>query len=472
MKLLTLLLPLFLLTSASGFVNDGEAEILFPQAIRFVVNLSIPPDEVASAALTVTPAGHEPITIPVNVADALISPDEPQARLAYVWIIPVDDPPPLFSQIDYMWSLTATDGTVASFSDTLTFSDPRSDWVQSIDQSGRLSVTVPRSLGLDPALVRQVYELLRRQANLTEHFNLMIYGMPPGCTPNEEGTPVVRSVRSRAVVDCADGIERAVFAGYDLLVVPPGTEPIVSVVDWLVDQAYGSHWQGKDVPAWFVAGLKQFYNPADKQPLLQPVQQSARERTLYTLPELESVQTSALWQAQSYALLLYTMDRIGVQGVFDLARVNADDFATAYQQAVGQPLSGLVPALSQWIFTRAAVSAFGITPYQPPTATPAPTFTPLPSLPPTMPPTVTLTPTTTPTATVTLPPTITPSTTPTLAPPTVTPRPPGSLPTPTPQPSALETAIAQPGVQAGVVTFLILVLLLLIFLFVRLGNRR
>jgi hypothetical protein len=177
-------------------------------------------------------------------------------------------------------------------------------------------------------------------------------------------------------------------------------------------------------------------------------------------------------------MVLYLADRIGVQGLFDLALVDAEDFATAYERAIDTPLTAFIPAWSQWIFSRSAESLYGITPYQPPTALPSPTETP--SATPT--PTSTPTPTFTPSLTASLTPrgvrtytpplTVTPSQTPPPPPPTVTPRPPGSLQALTPTPTALQVTLAQPSVQAGAITFLLLLLGLLVFLFIRLGNRR
>ncbi len=478
MKLLLLTLPLFLLASVGGFVRDGTAEIIFPAAIRFTVDLTIPANEIASATLTLTPEGRGPLVIPVDLDSAVLNPDAPEARLVYLWTIPVDDPPPLFGQIDYLWSLTSTDGSTGMLSDSLVFADPQADWARTVDPTGRFSLTAPRALALDPMSLRRVYDLLRQNTGSSRSYNLLIGNTPSYCSLRDDGTRFVRGEQSGVIVDCADGIEDAVFAGYERMVVPAGADGETFVIDKLVDAAYAPLWRGKSVPAWFVAGLEQFYDPAEKNALLLPVQQAARQRTLYSQAALESPRDDALWQAQSYALVLYVVDQIGVSGLVDLSIVAAGDFAAAFEQVVGQPISALFPAISQWIFTRAAEFAFGVTPYQPPTAIPTATRTPPPTrfptgtLPPT--PTITLSPTLTPRGirTYVAPPTVTPSPTVTPLPPTLTPRPPGSLPTPTPIPSALQVAVSQPGVQAGLVTFLLLLLALLVFLFIRLGNRR
>jgi hypothetical protein len=260
--------------------------------------------------------------------------------------------------------------------------------------------------------------------------------------------------------------------------VPSGASAEDLITAKLVREFYTPLWNGKAVPEWFLAGLEQLYSPTPKNPLLSPVQQAARAGTLLTLPEMELADESALWRAQSFGMMLYLFDQLGMRGVFDLARVDAEDFPTAYESAIDTPLTALIPAWSQWIFSRSAESLYGITPYQPPTPLPSPTLTPSTTRRPTLTPSPTFTPSlaATPTPrgvrTYTPPPTVTPSETLPPPPPTVTPRPPGSLQPLTPTPTALQVTLSQPGVQAGAITFLLLLLGLLVFVFIRLGNRR
>ncbi len=343
MKLFLLTLPFLLLANVGGFVRDGAAEIIFPAAIRFTLNLTIPASEIASATLTLTSDGRDPLVIPVDLDSAVLNPDAPTADLAYLWTIPIGDPPPLFGQIEYSWSLTSADGSTGTFSDSFVYADPHVEWARTIDPTGRFSLTASRALALDPSSLRQVYDLLHRNTGSSPSYNLLIDETSSYCRRRDDGTSFVRGDQSGVIVDCADRIEAAVFAGYDRLVIPAGADGESFVVALLVDAAYASLWQGKSVPAWFVAGLEQFYDPADKNALLLPVQQASRQRTLYSRSALESPQDEALWQAQSYALILYVVDQVGVSGLVDLAHVDADDFAAAYQQAVGQPLVGTLP---------------------------------------------------------------------------------------------------------------------------------
>lgn len=460
--------------SATGFVRDGAAEIAFPQAIRFTLNADVPTADIVSAELTLDWDDHDPVVLEVDVEQAGRD-TETGSALEYVWRIPVDDPLPLFADIDYRWTLTAADGSTGTLEDFVTFSDPRIDWVHLEDDD--FTVAAPRDQSLLVDSLRDIRALLERSTGRSVNTSLLIYPFDPGCTPTDNPDEQVARAPSGFTVTCDDGIADAVLAGYQVLLLGQATDAESLVVGTLVRDAYAPIWQDRAVPDWFADGLAQFYAPAPKNALLPVVQQASRDRTLLSLDDMQAEQPTALWHAQSLGMILYIADRIGFEGLFDLARAD-DDFDAAYADAVGAPLAALLPAWQQWIFTRAAESVYGMTPYQPPT--PTPTFTPTSSGTPTASPTPTATFTPTPSITPTLrgvrtitpAPTLRPSDTPTPPPPSVTPRPPGSLATVTPTPTALEIAVAQPGVQAGAIAFLIVLLGLLIFLFIRLGNRR
>ncbi len=435
MKLLAAILPLLLVVKVSGFVADGSTEIIFPQAVRFSVNLTIPATQVTDASLTITWPGHDPVNLPVDVKQVSLVYGEPQARLIYLWTI--SDPPPLFSEVSYQWSFTAADGSTGTLNDSFVFADPRVDWVRSVDPQGQFNLTVPRNLGTLIDAAQQMRTLLEKNTGQTLHTNLLIYPMQPDCMSVSDANPSATAEPDATAAPCPSGLLDQLLAGYDLLVVTPDVTAEDDVASRLVQQAYAPLWDQKAVPLWFQAGLSRFYETSLKNALLPPVQQAARSRTLYNLSQMAdaSLPASALWQAQSYGMVLYIARQIGVSGLFKLAQVPADSFDAAYQQALTIPLTALIPAWQQWIFTRTAEGDYGITPYQPPTPSPTPSLTPSNT------PTITLTPssTATPTATDTATPfgvrtfvpapTVTPRSTMTPLPPSTTPRPPGSLPT-------------------------------------------
>jgi hypothetical protein len=134
----------------------------------------------------------------------------------------------------------------------------------------------------------------------------------------------------------------------------------------------------------------------------------------------------AIWQAQSYGMVLYIAQQIGVEATFALAR--AEDFAAAYSQATGETLTALIAAWEAWVFTDEAVRVYSYSIYAPTTPTPTATFTP----------TLTRTP---------RPPTETPTLTPDYSPtprPSRTPIPPTRTITPLPAQSFLLRPTAAP----------------------------
>jgi hypothetical protein len=156
------------------------------------------------------------------------------------------------------------------------------------------------------------------------------------------------------------------------------------------------------------------------------------------------------WSAQSYGMVLYMAEQLGVDGLFNLASsLSADNaLAEAYAEATDSTLSGLISAWSSWLFTPQAVSAYGYSPYLPTTATPTVTMTFTPTITPTF--TPSLTPTITPSVTGILSPTPRP---PTIVPPTPTPsltsRPAGSVPNPITTPTAAPETTAAAGDDEG-----------------------
>ncbi|MFN8449276.1 MAG: hypothetical protein U0521_12000 [Anaerolineae bacterium] len=135
----------------------------------------------------------------------------------------------------------------------------------------------------------------------------------------------------------------------------PNTGAESLVVGALVRDAYAALWRGKAVPGWFSDGLAQFFAPSPKNALLPPAQQAARDGTLLSLGGANGT-NSTLVACAGLGMILLIADRIGYQGLFDLARVDADDFDSAYERAMGEPLSGLIPAWREWIFSRDAAS--------------------------------------------------------------------------------------------------------------------
>jgi hypothetical protein len=472
-----------------GFVLTFGHELYFPEQIRFTINLSVPQDTVTAMTLRLVPASGNPIEIALRASD-LAETDEPFSRLTYDWVIPRAAPPPLYSDVEYEWIVAATGMEAARVMGEFNFSDPRLSWVQEIE-FGAIRLTIPGAPyepGASPApyataifeqQLQQVVALLQRNTQPLAARNLIVYphNLPDGCSADADGRPVIFSTQSDATVACDPQTAAAFYqaGGYQFLqATSAGLKGIQdAVVDSLVEQAYAPNWS--DLPPWFQRSLQDFYSPAFKSAYSQSVLSAAQTRSLLTFQQMQSADpNNPLWRAQSYAMLLYIASRVGVEGVFDLAAAEGD-FATAYADALGEPLDRITESMRRWITTSDGTAAFGLTLYLGATATPRPTQT------------LTLTPTPSPTATASITPTptvtgalsstprpsSTPTITPTAAPPSVTPRPAGSLNTPTPMPAA-PTPSLPPSTTTliGAIMVTVGVLALIVLLIVALRRRR
>ncbi len=467
-----------------------SAELVFPQVIRFHIVIAYPMAELSSVNLNIRPPGQQPVVIAVDVAaSALTTESDYLTELAYFWNIPRDAPPQLFRDIVYSWHVVTSRGEVVAFTDTVFFADPRVEWVEDEDPLGMIHLVVPGE-GINPAQVRDsvrdIYDLMLENVGRRSVFNIVLLNVTlPDCSINDDGQLVVTGVSfdEGGEVPCDPALVEAAYSTggytpvrYDTLN-PIGSSQ-AAITELFTETYYLPIWQDGDVPAWFRAGLVQFYLPTLKFEMLQPVQEAARNSRLFSLGEMasEPVDTGdpeyAVWRAQSYGMVLFIANDIGVPGLFQLANDagTADSFAAAYEDAVGQPLEVLLPRWENWIFTDFAFDAFGYTPYLAVTPTPTitRTLTPFPPTP-TPVPTSTDTPTPTPTVTGVLSatplPTLTPSDTPRPPTATITPRPAGSIvDTPTPVPVEIPEEASPLGLAVVAGVFVVLAVLSFIYL--------
>ena len=514
-----------------GFILGTSSEVIFPQAIRFSVTLSRLFSDLASASLSIQPEGQSPIVVNVDLEAAAVLRD-PYAELDYMWPIPSANPPHLFRKITFTWRVITAKDETAQYENSLIFTDQRAEWVQEIDDTGNLSLTMPafgllpesvqiaqatnqspatpqgnspagtpvqsnvvptpESSGAEPVTpqiaftpsgpqptsdspdtsgadqmrrnLQPVYDLLAANTGRNPSLNLLIYSdvFPPGCTRNSDGKSVAVAPFSGTEIPCDNTLANAIIGASGFELVQSDSNSLnriqAAIISHLVDRFYEVSWQGKGVPEWFRLGLQQFYSPTLKTTYYPTLLNAARNAALLPLDQLGSSGASVdLATAQSYGLTLYIADQVGLRGLYELANVDSDSFANAYQTIMGRSLSSLPDYWEHWIFTNQAVSDFSFSAYQPTTPTPTATRTLTPTLTPTL--TFTLTPTFTPTVTGTLSatpsPTQTPTRTPTPAPPTRTPRPAGSLNTATPVPiqavNPLET-LSTPFAALGILT--------------------
>ncbi|NWG18046.1 MAG: hypothetical protein HXY41_15590 [Chloroflexi bacterium] len=464
-----------------NYIIRWEAEIIFPQAVRFDVVLARPLSEIGTLTLTVEPVGRPAVAVEVD-RDAWAVVREPFSELAYLWPVSPAQPLRLSQDVHYIWQVVTRGGEVARIEDTFTFTDPRVTWAQQDGESFNLAIpadgrdTLGNVLGRLRADLQPVYDLLAEQTGRSESFNLAVYTtVPAGCARDDDGSPVAVGLNSRTEIPCDPAAAEAIFRASGLDVVQsdsPGANAIrEAVVAYWTRRFYG--WS--NAPDWFAAGMAAFYSPVPRPGDLAILQAAARSDRLLAASALAGMPETdrELWLAQSHGLVLYIASRRGVPGLFRLAREAAEaaSFDAVFEAAAGMSVSALLPDFQRWLFSDAALAAFGFTPYQ--DATPTPTATLTPTLTPT--PTATQTPTLPPpTATHTPPgfvPTLTPlpsptaSRTPTAAPASVTPRPPGSLNTPTPVVVSPVEVFSTPAGILGLVSIGLLVIAILVVIF-------
>ncbi|MBL8164729.1 MAG: hypothetical protein JNJ61_22270, partial [Anaerolineae bacterium] len=345
MKRIALILALFvcIVSSAAAqdeptpqpqqnFIIGWAGEALFPQAVRFLVTMNRPVSEIALASLTIEPEGSAATVISVNIEESTVV-EEPYSELATVWTPPAEALPTLFSTITFRWRVVSTRDEVAEIESTFVFSDERAQWMRDDDPRGLINLTLPL-LGEETAesaasqiprlrdSLEPIYDLLASQSGQSPRFNFVIYPaeLPPGCTRNADDQSVAVGPFSKTEVPCADGLAETIFQASGYQLVRSATNSLAgvrsAVIDAMARGAYAPLWSGKNVPAWFEAGLSAFYRPESKLEWGQPLQAASRSSSLFTLNAMTtrpaSTDDSQRWEAQSYGMVLYIAAQIGV----------------------------------------------------------------------------------------------------------------------------------------------------------------
>ncbi|MDZ4766472.1 MAG: hypothetical protein SGI73_18185 [Chloroflexota bacterium] len=460
-----------------------EVEVIFPQAIRFIIAITPPLFEIESARLTVMFEGREPETVAVDLETAAFVGD-PYSALNYFWDFTTETVPPVFSTLRYAWDVRASDDRYTQVEGVHTFQDERLIWARVGDDAIQMAIGAsdPTPVGVF-GLIRQAFDGLERVTGETRRYNWLIYdGIAPGCARGDSGLPVASNRRGDLSIPCNPAVALQVYngQGYDVLRRPPELALDDALIEYMTRDFFASAWSVSRPPQWFINGMAQFFRVNQKDDQLVIGRTAADSNALFTLDALRTAppndpERRRVWRAQSYGIILYLLNRIGVESLYALALTDAP-FETALEAALGEPTDALVIAWSGWLNTSAADSAYGVNPYIPPTLMPSSTPTPSPTwtVTPSPTPTATLSPTVTGYLSLTPRPTNTPSDTPdapTLTP-SVTPRSPGSLPTVTPlPPPTVAGALAEPSVQSAVLIGLIGILILLVIAVWRVGNK-
>jgi hypothetical protein len=479
------------------FIYAWSEELIYPQGIWFILTVERPVDQIDSLTLNILPEGRQSRSIVLDPVEIASLAAQTFTNLEYIWQIPADDPLPFLGLVEYNWVVAVSPGGSAVVPGVIRYEDPEIEWLRDDDPNGMLSLIYPAGQ-LNPdgvrADVRSVYELLAANLGSRPEFAFTLYNSAfpiDPCQPNQDGVPVAIAPLRRVEATCDPALSEAVFTSIGFTPLNTSTvrgpELTQALIRHMINEFYAPVWEGRDVPAWFRSGLATFYAPGSKSGMVEIARAAARTNRLYAQHEMNTPDETnlSLWQAQSYGMVLYIANQIGVPGLFQLANTAGDGeaFAASYEAATGRPLAALIPAWRNWVFSGAAAAGAGLELYAGPTPPPTPTLTNTP-FPPTSTPTATHTPTDTPTPTVTgfhtaTPlPSLTPVPTRTPAPPTITPRPAGFVDPPTPVPPPPREVIQPPptteeiNLAAAVVAGIFGVLVVLIGVAVRMGRRR
>jgi hypothetical protein len=465
--------------------NVAEATVDWATVVtlRSAFTFAVPLESITEAALTIEQPGWSESSVGVAIdVEEFADTSTTAEDFVYLWEVDPENPPNLFFNTIVTWTFTFDDETTVDVVDRLYYADPRSEWTAVYIRPEALLVVVPSNRYPSTSLriqLEPVVDLLEANTGQTPQLNAVAFdprlSLNP-CQTNAEGVLITVAPQSRIEVPCDAEAIAAVYTANNFMTLELPSADVSAALNAVTSQLFASVYEPlweeseSDIPLWFQAGLERYYWPTPKIDLLAVNQQAIR--TGGVIRDMDSPPSDANrdpWLAQSYGMVLYLSDQIGVDGLFELAAriTGGEDFAAVYEELVGSDLSGLIPAWSNWVLTRAAEGAYTFYPYLPPT----PTATASPSRTPTFTPTstITLTPSLTPSVTGELSPTPSqtppPSDTPTLTPSetfTVTPRSMQSLFTPTPvppDPNAENTANFLSALSLGLIGLGVLLLI-------------
>jgi len=445
-----------------GRIFGYRTEVIFPAAIRFVVGLNARSDEVESVVLAVRQKGTFERSFSLNPALARI----PEAstdlvtQFAYEWDLTDTPVPQPFDTVSFEWLITTTDGELSRASDRFMFVDDTHAQWRTAGQTPLILHWLNPNLAADTMRdeLLPVRSLLIHYTGVSPRTEFVIYD-PQAQLCEEEISPetgetvsVVVGRETETLYPCSPAHYRQLYAAANMIFVQRQTYGYSDLQDLLVNemvhQSYDQAWSDILVPAWLRAGLGALLRLHPDIAALNVVRDAARTDTLLDLstlavepPDDVPYQQRALWEQQSYLLVVYLADRYGADAPFEMARdltQQADGFDGALLALTGDDLETLWLDWLRWLYSESAASAVTWTPYMATTPTPTSTVTITP-LPPTL--TPSNTPTATPLPSSTFlgdqPPTvIVPRVTLTRIPTTTnTPLPPGSLPTARPRDS-------------------------------------
>lgn len=461
------------------FIKTARAIILFPAAVVFEVELDLNPERIESATLRVWQDQRDWF---VQAADLKkqVRGEANRAVVISPWEFTPEQTPPLFSTVNYTWTIRLKENVSSEITATFAFQDVRlfkepdktiTGWLrygiddqaidQTVDQFGNQTIgLISHNPNLSlPTLANRLARVIAKisaDTGRSTRYRFAIYEPTFGFCDVVPGFAGLFVSNGGAFYKCdpANGI--AIYARNGYTVIERTDQRLETlqnrITEHVTRESFTNLWQAAQPPAWFREGIIQLYRLQSRFGALPLVREASRNRAISSLADLEQLPTdldqAQLWMDQSYLLTLYIASRYGAEAPVTVARSMADlyTFRSALGALYQTDPQQLYADWRIWLFTTAADDAVGWTPYL--ATTPTQQASPTPSATPTETviyptPTRTLTPTFPP------PPTISP------VPPTPsnTPLPPGSLRSPTPIPPP-----PQPGALAQLNSLPIMVL--------------
>lgn len=453
--------PTIVATVLPEIVIRASFELASLGAFYSRIELTPSASEFSSVTLSMV-QGANSQTIEVPLAD-IADIKEGYTDFTYIWTPSPTNTPRLFEDVTFIWAFTQINGTTSRIQHTVNYADPRTVWGKGESSAGNIRIAAPIAnfnAAIMAVALEKTYQMMSANTGQTTNLSLAVFSDALPIVPCVTGTNnrrVVYAAEGKVEIPCDTGVIAGVYAmnGYVPTAFKSGSSGEVQmyIAQQLLTTLYAPVWNEavSIIPDWFKFGLAQYYLPTAKTGYLEISRRELRTNRAFSLAEMQATPTDAasllVWQAQAYGMVLSISEQIGVPALFALARQlgTGATFDQAYQQAMQQPLSGLIPTWSSWVYSDRADNAYQYNPHLPITPTPSltftrtPTYTPFPS----WTPTITLTPSVTgelsltPSNTFTPSPTFTATFTPTL---TVTPRPASAIVSPTPGVSAANTA--------------------------------
>lgn len=366
-----------------GYIISYQSEIIFPAAISFSVEVLVPQAEIVSAALSVYQHGDVLSTIELDLNEHVLRSTETYTQMVYQWSLTSADAPIPFEPISYRWEIMTQDEEVSIVADDLLFEDERRGFWRT---AGRPPLVLRwTDAGMAGELMRDdllpVYDLLQQNTGRALDFQFALYEPDTSYCQEitDEETEEVRLV----VVSGLDATEfpcsMAAFedfyadAGVIFVERPNAgfTPSLAALTQHMVRLAYAPLWEDTFVPAWFQTGLEFVYRQHPAPEMLSAARNAAQLEDLLSIeelsvmpPESATFQQQELWDAQSYLLVLYLIDRFGPDVVFNLARTAGDgDFEGALFTLVGGDDRVLWENWNLWMQYEDAEAAVTWTPY-------------------------------------------------------------------------------------------------------------